>query len=387
TALRGESSPASVRPRSRFGLVSARWRPLGAVSLAIMAVWCVLSVRLVPETSKPLLAWGRNVERWDKIEEFRFVREGLNSTILIAKSVEGFVCFHVAGKIEATNSPSDIRTQRLLGHLPALAHGRPEKVLIVGCGSGMTTGSFLKYPSVKEIVLCEIEPGVIEASRVHFAHENHGVLDHPKTRIVIDDARHFLATTDQKFDVITTDPIHPWVRGAASLYTEEFFDLCKRHLNPGGVIAQWVPLYESNDAAVTCELATILKAFPNASIWSGQGPTSGYDVIVVGSADGTPTDIDGFRPQLLENRDAVRPLAEVGLGSFMALRQTHVADGDDLIDWLRDAEINRDCNLRLQYLAGLTPAGRSAQNMLQTIVHCGIAARQSRSRQSRILGN
>ncbi len=367
--------------------LAPRRKLLPALSLAIAAVWCGVAVDLVPDTSKPLLAWGRNTERWDKVAEYRFIREGLNSTILIAQSVEGFTCFHVAGKIEATNSPSDVRTQRLLGHLPALAHGRPESVLIVGCGSGMTTGSFLPYPSVKEIVLCEIEPAVVEASRIHFARENHGVLDNPKTRIVYDDARHFLATTDKKFDIITTDPIHPWVRGAASLYTVEFFDLCKQHLNPGGVIAQWVPLYESNDAAVKCELATILKAFPNASVWSGQGPNEGYDIILVGNAEGTPIDIDGFRSQMWANPDIVRPLAEAGLGRFSDLRRTYVAQGDDLTAWLQDAEINRDRNLRLQFLAGLTPAGQSAQGILQTIVRYGQEGRRLRVRLPFLLAN
>jgi spermidine synthase len=251
----------------------------------------------------------------------------------------------------------------------------------------MTTGSFLPYPSVKEIVLCEIEPAVVEASRVHFVRENQGVLDHPKTQIVYDDARHFLATTDQKFDVITTDPIHPWVRGAASLYTTEFFELCKQHLNPGGVVAQWVPLYESNEAAVKCELATILQAFPNASIWSGQGPQSGYDLIVVGHADGTPVDVESFRPQLLTNSAAATPLSEVGLGNFNMLRRTLVANGDDLTDWLNDADINRDRNLRLQYLAGVTPAGVSEHHILQTVVRCGINAKRSPTRPSKLLGN
>src|SRR5579871_182095 len=131
-------------------------------------------------------------------------------------------CFHISGKVEATTNVVDMRTQRMLGHLPALAHKAPRKVLVVGCGSGMTAGSFLLYPSVEQVVLCEMESSVIKASRAAFPIQNYRVLEDPRTRIVVDDARHFLATTREKFDVITTDPIHPWVRGAASLYTSEF---------------------------------------------------------------------------------------------------------------------------------------------------------------------
>ena len=79
----------------------------------------------------------------------------------------------------------------------------------------------------------------------------------------IDDARHFLLTTNEKFDAITSDPLDPWVKGAAMLYTREFFELVKAHLNPGGVVTLFVQLYESNTEAVKSEIATFLEAFPN----------------------------------------------------------------------------------------------------------------------------
>ena len=90
----------------------------------------------------------------------------------------------------------------------------------------------------------------------HFANENYGVVKDPKVEVVYDDARHFILTTRDKFDIITSDPINPWVKGAATLYTREYFELCKSRLNERGVITQWVPLYESNVAAVKSELAT-----------------------------------------------------------------------------------------------------------------------------------
>ena len=84
----------------------------------------------------------------------------------------------------------------------------------------------------------------------------------PRTTIHFDDARHFLATTDEKFDVITSDPINSWIRGAAALYSSEYYELCKQHLNPGGIVVQWIPLYEKDLATAKCELATFLRAFP-----------------------------------------------------------------------------------------------------------------------------
>ena len=107
----------------------------------------------------------------------------------------------------------------------------------------MTSGPYLfvVHPSVERIVICEIEPLIPAHVGPLFHQQNHGVLDDPRVEVVYDDARHYILTTDEKFDIITSDPIHPWVRGAASLYTKEYFELVKSHLNPGGVVTQWVP--------------------------------------------------------------------------------------------------------------------------------------------------
>ena len=349
---------ASARPTSH--------RTSSLIAGAFLA--CCISIVLVPEVPKGLLAYGRTVEQWPTTREYFFVGEGLDSPVVVSQSEAGFRCFHVAGKVEATNSPSDMRTQRLLGHLPAMSHPEPRTVLVVGCGSGMTTGAFLLHPTVERIVLCEMEANVIRTARQFFAKENGGVLDDPRLEIVIDDARHFLATTREKFDIITADPIHPWVRGAASLYTSEFYDLCRSRLTADGVVTQWVPLYESNSAAVKCELATFLQAFPRASLWSGQNLATGYDLVVVGTIGHQEISPRSITQRLRSNRPLQRALTEIGLPNSDALLGRFAADGAILTNWLRDAQINRDCNLRLQYLAGLTPESQTAQEIFQAMV-------------------
>ena len=82
---------------------------------------------------------------------------------------------------------------------------------------------------------------------------------------MLDDARHFVLTMGEKFDIITSDPIHPWVKGAATLYTREYFEMVQRHLNPGGLVTQWVPLYESTPEVVKSEIATFFEVFPNGT--------------------------------------------------------------------------------------------------------------------------
>ena len=339
-------------------------RTVRICSILILAVACPVAALIVPAIPNGLFAHGHAVELWSTISEYLYINEGVNSTIVVAKSTSGNRCFHIAGKVEASTSVNDMRTQRMLGHLPALAHKSPRSVLVVGCGSGMTAGSFLLYPSVERVVICEMESSVVNASRENFPVQNYRVLQDPRTQIVVDDARHFLATTKEKFDVITSDPIHPWVRGAAALYTTEFFQMCRDHLNRGGVVAQWIPLYESNEAAVKCELATFLEAFPFATIWSGESRTKGYDVIAIG------TEESSFEPRELGRRAATNPavcqsLVEVEINSIQVLQHLFAAYGIDLQDWLRGSQINRDCNLRLQYLAGMSPDGRIAQVMIE----------------------
>jgi spermidine synthase len=240
-------------------------------------------------------------------------------------------------------------------------------VLVVGCGSGMTAGACGLHPSVQRIVVCEIESAVIAATREYFAPQNYSVLDDPRTQIVIDDARHFLATTKEKFDVITTDPIHPWVRGSSALYTQEFYELCRRRLNPGGVITQWVPLYESNIPAVKCELATLLRVFPETLVFSGESENTGYDLVVVGVTERVAPSVRRVVDRLHADPRVQWSLAETGLRDSAALSRTFVCYGRQLSDWLRDAEINRDRNLRLQYLAGLTPDAHTEQFILQEL--------------------
>jgi spermidine synthase len=220
----------------------------------------------------------------------------------------------------------------------------------------VTAGSFVLHPGIKRIVICEIEPLIPPAARDYFGEENYGVIKDPRVKVVIDDARHYIATTTETFDIITSDPIHPWVKGAASLYSKEYFELCKKRLNPGGVVTQWVPLYETNEAAVKSEFATFFDAFPHGTIWSNDDRGRGYDIVLLGQLEKTVVNLDAISERLA--RDDHLPVAEsvwkAGFQAGMiALLRTYAGRPADLAEWLKDAEITHDRNMRLQYLAGM----------------------------------
>jgi len=340
-----------------------RWIALAGLAAAAFA-WTV------PATPWGVIAYGRQLNTKVDIGYPLFVGEGMNSSIAITELFDKRL-FHVSGKVEASSEQQDMRLQRMLGHIPALLHPGPRSVLIVGCGAGVTAGSFVVHPSIEKITLCELEPLVPKTAAKYFDIENYNVIKDRRARVVNEDARHFILTTNETYDVITSDPIHPWVKGSATLYTKEYFDLCKRRLNPGGFITQWVPLYESNRDAVMSEIATFFEVFPNGTIWGNDTDMEeGYDIVLLGQVGPARIDIDAIQ-QRLDRPDHARvdsSLRELGLGSAIQLLSTYGGDAAGLHEWLRAAQINRDRNLRLQYLAGLSPNAQSAAAIYSEIL-------------------
>ncbi len=343
SAVAGVVVLQGVMPRSGMKLA-------GAVALASILAW------MIPGIPWMLVGFGRRLPsttgRWDLLH----MAEGMNSSAAWSRYEAGTVYFHVSGKVEASTEPQDMSLQRMLGHLPALLNPNLKSVLIVGFGAGVTAGTFVVHPEVKSIHICEIEPVIPPQSDKYFGKENHHVLTDPRTTITYDDARHFVLTSNEKFDIITSDPIHPWVKGMASLYTTEYFDLCKRHLNPGGFVTQWVPLYESSMEAARTEIATFFEAFPNGTIWGNVNTDgAGYDLVLMGQVEPLKIDPAAMQQKLSSpGYEAVRQsLFDAGYPTAIDLLSTYAAQASDLQGWIKGAEINRDRNLRLQYLAGL----------------------------------
>jgi spermidine synthase len=334
----------------------------------IVAAAAVAIVRFVPPTPGGLIAYGRSVSSWSSITRFLYLSEGATASIAVTEDANGARQFHIAGKVEASNMDVDMRLERMLGHLPALLHPNPRKILIVGAGAGVTSGALAIHPEVERLVICEIESRVPESARLYFGNENHRVFENPKVELVFDDAQHFLQTTDETFDIITSDPIHPWVRGAATLYSEEYLRLVRAHLNPGGVVTQWVPLYETDVASVKSELATFFAVFPDATLWSPDFLEEGYDLVALGRLDDRPINELAIGRRIRQSAEVATSLAEVSLGTAGALLATYAGRGRDLAPWVADAVINRERHLRLQYLAGLSANFDQRFLIFQTIL-------------------
>src|ERR1700752_981056 len=224
--------------------------------------------------------------------------EGWNASVAVTRLPGGVLNYHNAGRVQASGEPQDMRLQRMLGHLTTIIPKSPKRVLVIGCGAGVTAGAVSIDPYIEHETIAEIEPLVPKVVSTYFAEHNFSVITNRKVHVQLDDARHYLMTTKEKFDAITSDPLDPWVKGAAMLYTREFFELAKSRLNPGGIVTLFVQLYESNSEAVKSEIATFFEAFPKGMIFANLYNGQGYDLVLLGQVEGTKINLDEMEERL-----------------------------------------------------------------------------------------
>ncbi|MGB7218900.1 MAG: fused MFS/spermidine synthase [Vicinamibacterales bacterium] len=332
------------------------YRLVGVIAAVVLMGPIGVLVGNVKPVPGILVAYGRYAATvLGQTGDIFYVGEGLNSSVAVSRLPSGTLGYHNAGKIQASSQPEDMRLQRMLGHLTTLVPKSPRSVLVIGCGAGVTAGAVSISPLVERVTIAEIEPLVPQVVSKYFGEHNYNVVGNPKVRIQIDDARHFLLTSKEKFDGITSDPLDPWVKGAATLYTKEFFEAAKAHLNPGGVVTLFVQLYESTPEAVKSEVATFFDVFPTGFIAGNIFRGVGYDMVLVGQAEPIRIDLDDVDARLKRPEYAAlaQSLREIGITSAVDLFATYAGRATDLTEWMKDAIINRDSDLRLQYLAGL----------------------------------
>ena len=218
-----------------------------------------------------------------------FYREGISATV----SVEGdekHRALKVNGKTDASNL-GDRSTQISVSALPLVAHGNAKDVAVIGWGSGMSVGAVLQFP-VRSVVAVELEPAVVEASRF-FEPWNFFPLRDKRLKLLYNDGRNFLATTQRRFDVIVSEPSNPWMSGVANLFTREYFEIARDRLNDGGILCQWIQLYEMSYDNIISILRTVSEIFPHVQLYEVE--TDSYDTLLLASMKPFPMPLANFR--------------------------------------------------------------------------------------------
>ena len=288
--------------------LAAAGAALGIVQLAI-PVWspAVMSAgafHYAPIYAAKAATMGGDVEA--AVQSFGKViaaSDGPDAMVAVRQQPDGTRSLVMDGKADASTL-GDMRTQRLLGHLPGMLHPRG-RALVIGLGSGVTAGSLLDY-RFERVDVVELVGRVTQVAPL-FSADSRAPLTDPRTYLTVGDARTFVNRTRDTYDVITSEPTNPWVAGAAALFTQEFFERCRSRLSPDGLMCQWVPAYHQNPEDFRAILAAFHNAFPYATLWES---TAGLDYLLIGGPLPIPVSMHAFEAALQE-REIAADLAEV----------------------------------------------------------------------------
>lgn len=310
----------------------------------ILAVGIVLAARGLNET--PSVPPGSTILRtWDgPYGLLDVVRENATGELTIRQNLH-----YGLGSTRATGR------ELSQGHLPLLLHSKPKDVLFLGLGTGVTAASSLSHPEVERVVAVELNPDVVEAARLYFSKSNRGVLDDPRVTVKVDDARHFLARTDRKFDVVVSDLFVPWESRTGYLYTVEHYREVRSKLKPGGLFCQWLALYQVGEREFESIAESIASVFPTTTLWWGQVDPHLSFVALIGSEGPLEFDDDVIGGRLERLRRKPEESDEYLLKSAEKLLihfNGEWAGGGD------PRRLNTDEHPRVEFLAPITQRGK-----------------------------
>ncbi len=279
-----------------------------------------------------------------KVGELVHYDEGLSATVSVRR-VDDVIALVANGKTDASTS-YDMQTQVLLAHIPAVIAKERGSALVIGVASGITAGSVACHP-FERIDGVEISPEIVDAAKRFFSEHNHGVFDDERFRLSVADGRTFVDLAKGRYDVVNNQPSNLWIAGIGNLFTREFFEAALEKLLPGGLVAQWVSVYDLRPDDFRTVVRTFGTVFPHVSLWELQ---RGADYLLVGSLEAHALDVRELRSRLAEEAVAA-DLARVGIVAPEAVAARFIASGAKLEQFTGDGPVNTDDNGLLEYAA------------------------------------
>ncbi len=194
-----------------------------------------------------------------KREELVDFREGYGSDLAVIRKDRGLqleINRWWQGRTRKTH-------QVMAAHVPMLLHSAPQKVLVVGVGTGQTAARFLLYP-IDRLACVDIEPTIFEFIRPHF---DSSWMEDPRVELISADGRNYLRHTPSTYDVISLELGQLSRPGVASFYTADFYQRVQQRLRPGGFLIQFVPLSLLGVDHFRSTVQSFLAAFPQSLLW------------------------------------------------------------------------------------------------------------------------
>jgi len=305
----------------------------------------------------------------ERVRRIVYYREGITTNVTVIHYPKQF-SISVNGKVDGS-SVGDMPTQVLTGHIPMLFAEAPEKIMVIGYGTGVTLGSLALWEGVS-IDCVELEGAVVEAGRFfrHVNQDTEALVESGKVRIVRNDGRNLLMASPTRYDVVVSEPSNPWISGSSKLFTREFFRLVHARLNPGSVFGQWVQLYGMDPGNVRSLIRTFRDVFGRVVIFQ---PSPCADLLLVGRREG-PLEVPRERLEAVFRNAALRAdLARVGVDGPASFASHFLADDDQARRFVEGEgelpPLNTDDNSFIEFSAPKTihisGRGRSIQEILE----------------------
>ena len=293
---------------------------------------------------------------FSKVEkEVLFYKETVEASLVVSKektSRSAVKTTYVNNAVVIGSTYDAIKAVKMIGHLPFFAGLKCNDVLVVGFGIGVTTSTIASHPEVKTIDCVELAGGLRKATSF-YSDINNNIIADPRLNFIQGDGRHYLQLTSKKYDLISSDPTHP-VLGSANLYSEEYFKLCKAHLNPAGMVSQYLPLHKLMPEDFKGIIKTFRSVFPGATVWLGH-----THAILVGSVEPLKIDFAEWEKNISKiGKDPVFYTNPYYLAATLML------DNNIIEQFSEDIEINTD---DLSYLEFFSPSCFDKDNLNKNI--------------------
>ena len=260
------------------------------------------------------------------------VREGSTTTaaaaVRMAYGQPYYAELLTPGVSMSNTGPHARRYMAMMAHAALLSARTNQRALLICYGVGNTASALLSHPTLERLDVVDISREVL-ALAPKFARARGGnPLADPRVRVFVGDGRHHLVVHAQRYDVITAEPPPPNHAGVVNLYSREFYRLAASRLTPGGVITQWLPVFELSNAEVRAMIAAFVAELEHTALLYGYRE----HLILIGSQ--TPLAIDPAR--------AVRASREPSVARD--LQRSGIGDADDVLGSVvaTDAQLRRE---------------------------------------------
>jgi spermidine synthase len=275
-----------------LGLVLLHFLRLGFIYAAAACAALFLAIGIGVELDPHKMTAG--VFRHGELQSSRdasilFSQDGKTATVHLVKYSDA-TSLRTNGKSDgsinmdaAGQRGTDEITMVLTAALPLALKPEARSAAVIGIGTGLTTHTLLQSLDIERVETVEIEPAMAEAAR-GFMPRNSGAFADPRGTILIDDAKSFFSAGRRSYDLIVSEPSNPWVSGVSSLFTREFYRRIRKHLNRGGLLVQWIQLYEIDASLVATVLGALGAEFPHYAVYAA----SDYDLLIVAGDEPVP---------------------------------------------------------------------------------------------------